>query len=115
MAAVHQNNGAFRSGYDHRRYSTNNDVMTYHKNLGDMLREHSLDAVNYIVEVMNDQSASTKLRLVAAKEILDRGIGKPVDRVVLASLERQREKPVEELTDSELISIINQFNELKCR
>jgi hypothetical protein len=110
MATVNNNNGAFKSGYDSRRYTTNNDVMTYHQKIGEMLKEHSYDAVNYMVEVMNDKKSSTKLRLVAAKEILDRGIGKPVDRVVLASIDSTQNQEVIHLSDNELIELIGQFN-----
>lgn len=111
MAAVINNNGAFAKGYDHRRYSTNNALMSYHQELSTLLREQSLSAVNYILDVMHDDKAPVNVRLAAAKDILDRGIGRSVDRVSMATyIENDTESDVSELSNAQLLSIINQSN-----
>jgi len=49
-----------------------------------LARKHSVDAVEYLVSVMTDPEAEISDRLRAAKEILDRGMGKPVARKAVA-------------------------------
>lgn len=111
MAAVINNNGGFAKGYDPRRYSTNNALMSYHQELSTLLREQSLVAVDYIINVMHDDKASVNVRLAAAKDILDRGIGRSVDRVSMATyVENDAEGDVSELSNAQLINIINQSN-----
>jgi hypothetical protein len=111
MAAVINNNGAFAKGYDHRRYSTNNALMSYHQELSTLLREQSLLAVDYIINVMHDDKAPVNVRLAAAKDILDRGIGRSVDRVSMATyVEDNDGVDVSELSNAQLMNIIKQLN-----
>lgn len=112
MAAVNNNNGSFKSGYDSRRFTPDNMLMSYHQKLGELLREHSYEAVDLIVGVMKDNHAPVKLRLIAAKEVLDRGFGKPVDRLVMATLDKHQtqEVDVRELSTAELYAIIDEYS-----
>lgn len=109
MAAVKNNNGAFKAGFDNRRYTQNSDIMSYHQELAELFRNRSTDAVEYIYQVMMDEGIPVKLRLHAAKDILDRGIGKPVDVVVLSALEKNRDvsPSPSNLSNNELLEIIN--------
>ncbi len=63
-----------------------------------LARKHSVDAVEYLVSVMTDPEAEISDRLRAAKEILDRGMGKPVARKeVSISLEAEHLQAVKQL------------------
>ncbi|PKI18099.1 hypothetical protein [Colwellia sp. 12G3] len=112
MAAVKNNNGSFKSGYDSRRFTQDCTVMSYHQKLGELFREQSFEAVKFIVSVMRDNHAPDKLRLIAAKEILDRGCGKPVDRLVMATLDKDRtqEVDVRELSTAELYALLDEYS-----
>jgi hypothetical protein len=43
----------------------------------DMARGHSVRAIEFLASVMDDTSADLRARVAAAKEILDRGLGRP--------------------------------------
>lgn len=51
------------------------------RSLKDIAREHTLDAVQTLVEVMGDTEAPHPARVSAASAILDRGWGKPVQEL----------------------------------
>lgn len=51
------------------------------RSLVDVAREHTLDAVGTLVEVMADQEAPHPSRVSAASAILDRGWGKPKQEI----------------------------------
>ena len=47
------------------------------KNVRDLCRTHTADAVNALVEVLKSKSSPPAARVAAANSILDRGYGKP--------------------------------------
>jgi hypothetical protein len=59
-----------------------------------------------MVETMNNEKASTALRMRAAEQILDRGLGRAVDRTVVATIEGGATKDVTKLETNELEAII---------
>lgn len=65
------------------------------KGIGAMAREHTDRALEVLVEALED--ASVRIRIQAAKEILDRGWGKPV-----SMLPEAEAGPYDHMTDDEL-------------
>ena len=97
----------FKKGFDSRRHvPTNNGLVAFHSELSELLRAQSLDAVTFLVNTMNDEKAALKLRMVAAKEVLDRGIGRPVDRTVVATLDASTGQDATKVTTEELEAIV---------
>lgn len=47
------------------------------RTLADLCREYTVDAVNVLVDVMEDGEAAPAARVTAAANILDRGWGRP--------------------------------------
>ena len=93
----------FKAGYDAKRFvPVNMGLVEFHKELAGLLRLQSLDAVSFLVNTMNNPKAALKLRVVAANQILDRGLGKPVDRVVLSTLDAGRDINIETLDTKSL-------------
>ena len=104
------NTNGFKRGYDANRYvKTNNGLVAFHNQLGELLRAQSIDAVSFLINTMNDDKAALKLRMVAAKEILDRGIGRPVDRVVVASLDASTGADPAKVTTAELEAMVSKL------
>jgi hypothetical protein len=100
----------FKKGFDANRFvKTNNGLVAFHSQLSELLRSKSLDAVTLLVDTMKNDKASLKLRLVAAKEILDRGIGRPVDRVVVATLDAATGLDPSKVTTEELEAIVSKM------
>jgi hypothetical protein len=99
----------FQKGYDPRRYSPENvGLVEYHKKLKAMLREQSLEACDFMLETMRNDKAALKLRLVAAKEILDRGLGRPIDVVQVEAQGGADAKSVNDMSEEQLLTIVNQ-------
>jgi hypothetical protein len=69
-------------------------------------RERGDAALDVIDEIMSDPFAENKDRLAAAREMLDRGHGKPQQAVVMVPLERQRRQAAALYTDAELGEIV---------
>jgi hypothetical protein len=102
----------FKAGYDAKRYvPTNNGLVAFHTELSSLLRGQSLDAVSFLVNTMNNEKASLKLRVTAAIQILDRGIGKPVDRSVIVTLDSGDTQDPSKLTTDQLESIIAKLDD----
>ena len=59
-------------------------------------------ALKLIEDVMNDEKANTAVRLSAAREMLDRGHGKPVSRTELEATLKPADAGAEDLSDDEL-------------
>ena len=70
-----------------------------------LCREEAEAALDTIKKIMDDPSASHSARLSAAREILDRGQGKAVDRQVLLNLAGNSGDTDRILSDSELMRI----------
>ena len=99
----------FKKGHDPRRYIPQNaGLVEYHKKVKAMLRDQSLEAVDFMLETMRNDKAALKLRMVAAKEILDRGLGRPMDSLHVETSGSDDSKVVNELSEGQLLSIINQ-------
>jgi hypothetical protein len=112
VVGMGKNNTSFKVGYDAKRFvPVNNGLVEYHTRLGELLREQSLDAVSFLVNTMNNDKASLKLRVTAAHTILDRGLGKPVDRVVLASVDSGGSVDPATLDTAELERIISKLDD----
>ena len=63
-------------------------------------------ALDVIDEIMSDPFAEDKDRLAAAREMLDRGHGKPNQAVIMVPLDRQRRQAAALYSDAELSNII---------
>lgn len=76
------------------------------KGLARMAREHSDKAIQVIVEAL--ESDEVKIRLQAAREILDRGYGKPTVTQWEAS------NPLEDISDELLEMLVEGINRPPC-
>jgi hypothetical protein len=77
--------------------------------LRDLARRHVVVALDTLIEVMEDRSASPSARVAAANSVLDRGFGRPAQLLVRSEGERD----LEELTDAELRAfIVREYQEL---
>jgi hypothetical protein len=112
MSGTKANQTSFKKGYDAKRYvPVNEGLVQYHKRLGELLRDRSLDAVDFILDTMNNEKASLKLRVSCANDVLDRGLGRAVDRTVVAMLDSGTGKDAARLTTSELEAIISKLDD----
>ncbi len=73
MANVNQNNGRFLKGTDKRRLSF--DVYSKQLELTTYLSGNVEEAIQLLTSTFQNECCPLELRLEAAKEILDRGIG----------------------------------------
>jgi hypothetical protein len=107
----------FKKGDDPNRYVRKNEgLVAFHAELGEMLRKHSRDAVLFMVDTMNDEKANLKLRQTAAKEILDRGLGKPVDVTIVRTVsETGKGTDVAKMSDAELEQMIQAIDPIPHR
>lgn len=86
----------FKAGFDARRHvPTNTGVWEFRKNLAELLREQSLQAFNYLVDTLNDEEAHPKLRKECAVEILNRGLGAPVNQVVIEQIDKGNDQDID--------------------
>lgn len=53
----------------------------------DYARLFAPDAINLLVDVVHDQASPKAARVMAAKELLDRGFGKPMQQIVIDEIE----------------------------
>lgn len=65
-----------------------------------LARDHTETAINVLVEAMDDDE--TKYRIAAAREILDRGHGKPLNATISVPTSRQQAQRLAQMTDAEL-------------
>lgn len=75
---------------------------SYRQSLSSLCREHTIDAVNTLVTIMNDDFARPSDRIKAASEILDRGYGRPAQQVNVVN----DDKPHVDMTDEQLMALI---------
>jgi hypothetical protein len=102
------NSGQFKRGYDPRRNLDGWSNMHKARSIEAEFQQHTARAVKALTDVMNDAKATPANRIAAAREILDRGYGKSVDRMAVASLTgAESNKPMEELSNEELLAIIH--------
>ena len=96
----------FKPGFDPNRYNPRDQGITlFHKQMGELIRAHCLDAVDYVVSTMNNDKCSDKLRMVAATEVLNRGLGRPIDTQVMVSIGNDNTKDVSTMSDDELATL----------
>ena len=84
------------------------------KALEAMCRESADKAFQHLLSTMDNVDAPENVRLAAAREILDRGFGKPVDRTAilqLTKLDADGEVQPEEMTTPELHAILQRSKE----
>lgn len=77
------------------------------KSIDQLARDHAESAVETIKEIMDDPFAENRDRLAAAREMLDRGYGKPTQAVVALPLKRAQRAMAALYTDDELSGIID--------
>lgn len=109
-----KNNTSFKKGYDPKRYvPLNTGINDFYSKVGALMRQQSIEAVSYVYGVMKDEQAHPKLRYAAAVEILNRGMGKPIDRSVIATIDASGTEvnPIE-MTDLELEQFIKEVPRL---
>lgn len=105
------NSGSFRSGDGRARGNTPPIEAKFMKDLQELCRQHTLTAVDLMVNTINDSDGPLKLRLVAAEMLLANGHGKPVDRIQLATISHdisQSNTPVNKLSNDALAQLIGQ-------
>jgi ubiquinone biosynthesis protein UbiJ len=51
------------------------------KDVQDLARQHTLDAIDTLARIMGDEEAAPAARVAAANAILDRGYGKPAQHI----------------------------------
>lgn len=54
-----------------------------------LAKEHAIDAIKAIVEIMNDVDGDPRVRLAAAETLLERGFGKPSQEIQIAGMETE--------------------------
>lgn len=75
------------------------------KELEQICRELGDDAVATLAQVMRSPDSSPAERIRAAEALLDRGYGRPVDRVALAQVSGRGEGEGQSLTTAQLMRI----------
>lgn len=65
-----------------------------------LARDHTETAINTLVEAMDD--VDTKHRIAAAKELLDRGHGKPLNATIQVPTSRAQAQRLANMSDAEL-------------
>lgn len=71
-----------------------------------LAREHTERAINTIADIMDDPFADDKDRLSAAKDLLDRGHGKPLQATIALPMNRQQAAALAGMSDAELIEAV---------
>lgn len=67
-----------------------------------LAREHTERAVSTIANIMDDELNEPRDRLAAAKELLDRGHGKPLTATIALPVSRQQAALLAQMSDDEL-------------
>ena len=95
----------FKKGEDPNRYSNQHGMMDFHKEVATLIRGRCLSVVDFMFDTVENEDAPLKLRLRAAKECLDRGLGRPIDCTVLVAMDQDTMKPVDQMTDEQLFKL----------
>jgi hypothetical protein len=74
----------------------------------DLLRAHTVDAVNALVQILRDETTPAAARVAAARCILDHSIGKPLQAVAVAAQDGPRD--ADHMTTAELEAYIAAFS-----
>lgn len=98
--------GAFKKGYDPRRakgeYHHDKEAQKRRKNYYSECRKHSIDALDFLAGLVQDEEAPVKERRAAAEFIVEQSWGKAVDRVAVQNLNPADEREIDHIPLSEL-------------
>ena len=83
------NPGAFKTGPDPRRHLNGPFDGARQKSIEALASQYAQEVVDVLRSLYLDETAPPAVRLAAGKEMLDRGHGKPVDRVAIAQINDQ--------------------------
>lgn len=75
------------------------------KELEQLCRESAQTALDFLLDAVTSTEYPANVRLQAAREVLDRGFGKPVDRQVQLQLSNGGRSEGQQLTDDQLLRI----------
>lgn len=75
------------------------------RELRDLARAHTAEALQTLVEVMSDPGTSPAARVAAACALLDRGFGKPAQSLTLEADEAERQS-IYLYSDAELVAML---------
>ena len=104
----HRNPGGFKVGHDPRRNLDDGPWSSkVRKSLEDACQAHTAAAIEFLTTTMADEQLPPSVRMEAAKQILDRGHGKAVDRLAIASV-NEGSKPVQSMTRDELMQKLSE-------
>ena len=98
--------GMFTKGHDPRRCRNGWSNMHRRRAIEDKYQQYTDEVLGKLLDILRDDTATHAAQLSAAKEITERGWGKSVDRIAVASLTGNSSKPMEELSTQELLQII---------
>jgi hypothetical protein len=76
--------------------------MSLFRSADKLAREHTERAISTIAEIMDDPFAESRDRISAAKELLDRGHGKPLTATIALPMSRQQAAALAQMSDDEL-------------
>ncbi len=75
------------------------------KQLEQLCRESAGTAIDYLLRTIDDPDVPANVRLQAAREVLDRGYGKPVDRQAVLNLDATGAGDAATLSRADLLRI----------
>ena len=97
----------FKPGNDPNRYQAVG-LGEWRKEVSDQIRTHIPECIEFILTTIRNEKAHPKLRLTAVQELMNRGLGKPVDTTMIISLDPAEDtRDVQTLTDSQLESLVH--------
>jgi hypothetical protein len=104
------NSGSFKKGHDPRRFIANQKPVTeYREELRGKLASGCAYAANFIIGTMKDKEAPLKLRLIAARDVLDRVGGSAVNQVNINMVSSEKEVDLSTLSTPELERMVLKF------
>lgn len=71
-----------------------------------LAREHTETAIKTVAEIMRDPLAENRDRLAAARDILDRGHGKPLQATIALPANRRQAAQLAAMSDEELTAAV---------
>lgn len=101
-----KSDGWFKKGHDPRRFVHRpTEVIEFRKQLAAHLRELSPLAAKLLKDTLKGKPV-TKLQVLAARDILDRVAGTPVNSIVIETIDGPSGKDVSKYTNAELSEMI---------
>ena len=100
----------FKAGYDANRFDHNEGIVEFRDQMATLLKEHSWDAAKLLIDTVASDTAPLKLRIICAKDILDRSTGRAIDIQTHLSMSQQTtNKDYGSMSDAELEAIVRQL------